>query len=280
MSIYRMEEHGALALRTGHDPGVAHGVYQAWTQWMLGFADQSASCVDDMIELAERLEHPLTMAYALCFAALMRNHRGDHAIARDLAEEALVITTENRFALWSAWARMQQGWGIAGLGDFARGIPLMREGLEGWKNTGARVGFTFFPVTLAEMCINAGRLEDAATLLDDAVPVIEKNDEHFFESELWRLKGELSLRLGRDEEHVAAAERLFLRAIELAQAQNAKSWELRSRLSRARLRVSNGQSAEALAELEAVYAWFTEGLETTDLRAARALIEDLQRSAG
>jgi len=280
MSLYRMEEHGELALRTGHDPGVAHGVYQAWTLWMLGYADQSVACVDDTIELAERLEHPLTMAYALCFAALMRNHRGDHAIARDLAEEALVITTEHRFALWSAWAKMQQGWGIAGLGDFERGIPLMREGLEGWKNTGARVGFTFFPVTLAEMCIDAGRLEDAATLLDDSVPVIEKNDEHFFEAELWRLKGELSLRLGPEQAPSAAeAERLFERAIELSRTQDAKAWELRSWLSRARLWAANGRKAEALAALTAVYSWFTEGFESEDLRAARALVEELKRSS-
>jgi TOMM system kinase/cyclase fusion protein len=279
LRIYDPREHGTLAaLRTGHDPGVAHGVYRAWTLWMLGFADQSADCVDRMIRLAERLEHPLTMAYALCFAALMRNHRGDHEIAKHLAEEALVITTENCFALWSAWARMQQGWALASLGNIERGIPLMREGLEGWKNTGARVGFTFFPVTLAEMCLHAGRLDDTEQLLDEALPMVQNNDEHFYEAELCRLKGELCL-ARRDDALVAEADAHFRRGIEVAREQRALSWELRCTMSRSRYLAAAGDGAAALSGLEAVCARFSEGFETADLRAAHEQIATLRARA-
>ena len=83
---------------------------------------------------------------------------------------------------------MQLGWALAGSGELVRGIPLMTTGLEGWKSTGARVGFTFFPVTLAEMSLRAGQLEVAEQLLADAVPMIEENDEHFYEPELLRLR--------------------------------------------------------------------------------------------
>ena len=276
LRIYDPREHGTLAaLRTGHDPGVAHGVYRAWTLWMLGYPDQSARCVHEMIELAEKLEHPLTLAYALCFAALMRNHRGDYAIAKELAAEALVITTENRFALWTAWARMQQGWAMAGLGDFERGIPAMREGLEGWKSTGARVGFTFFPVTLAEMCLHAGKLDDAEQLLDDALPMVENNDEHFYEAELCRLKGELALARGELGREPEALER-FERALTIARTQRARSWELRCSMSRSRLLSARGEREQALRELEAVHAAFDEGFESGDLRAARHQIESLR----
>ncbi|MEO8070830.1 MAG: protein kinase, partial [Acidobacteriota bacterium] len=196
LDIYDVREHGSLALRTGHDPGVAHGVYQAWALWMLGFPDQCLTTVLEMVALAKRLAHPMTEAYALCFAALMRNHRGEHAEARLLADEALAITTENKFALWTAWGTMQRGWALAGGGDYGRGIPQMRDGLDLWKQTGARVGFTFFPVTLAEMCLKANLPADAMALLDEAAPMVETNDERFYEAELLRLKGELAIRTG------------------------------------------------------------------------------------
>ena len=87
--LYDVHVHGALALRTGHDPGVAHGVYLAWALWMLGYPDQALRWVNDMIELARRLAHPLSLAFALCYAALVRNYRGEHDEARSLADEAL-----------------------------------------------------------------------------------------------------------------------------------------------------------------------------------------------
>jgi predicted ATPase len=258
---------------------------------MLGYADQSLRAVEEMIQLSEELAHPLTMAYALCFAALMRNHRGDHREAQELAEEALVITVENRFALWTAWAKMQQGWALASLGDFERGIPLMREGLLGWKNTGARVGFTFFPVTLAEMCLNSGRLDECATLLADALPMVQNNDEHFYEAELWRLTGEcLSRREGAaagDPVPSAAvttsavatesdADAHFTRAIAIAREQQAKAWELRSAMSRSRWLAARGRAAEALVQLGEIYARFTEGFATADLVAAGAELKRLE----
>jgi TOMM system kinase/cyclase fusion protein len=273
LSIYEPKEHGSLALRTGHDPGVAHGVYRAWTLWMLGYADQSLRVVDEMIRLSRELAHPLTIAYALCFAALMRNHRGEHREAHALAQDALVITVENRFALWTAWARMQQGWALASLGDFERGIPLMREGLDGWKSTGARVGFTFFPVTLAEMCLNAGRLEECCELLEQALPMVQSNDEHFYEAELCRLKGESAVRAASETE----ADAHFLRAIEVARRQQARSWELRGVVSRGRWLANRGRAAEALSQIGEVYARFSEGFATADLAGARAEIARLER---
>jgi adenylate cyclase len=271
LDIYSVRDHGSLALRTGHDPGVAHGVYQAWTLWMLGYPDQALACVKDSIALARRLAHPLTMAYALCFAALIHNHRGEHEEARALSDESLGITIENKFALWTAWGKLQRGWALAALREYDRGIRLMREGLDDWKNTGARVGFTFFPVTLAEMCLHAGRLADAVSLLDEAVPMIERNDEHFYEAELWRLRGEAAL-LRADGR--ASADEHFRRGLELSLAQKAKAWELRLVLSRARMLASEGEAARARAMLGEAVGWFEEGRETGDLRAARAQLAE------
>lgn len=273
IAIYNPREHGFLAVRTGQDPGVAHGVYLAWALWMLGYPDQSLARVNETIELAKRLNHPMTVAYALCFGALIRNHRGDHAEAQALSQRALDITVPNKFALWTAWAKMQRGWAMAGMKDYPQGIPLMKEGLEGWKNTGARVGFTFFPVTLAEIYLQTGQHSEAAPLLEEASPMVENNDEHFYEPELLRLKGEFCLSVAGEQDGAADAAAHFARGIEVAHRLSGKSWELRLAASRARLLARQGKPADALHTLHETYDWFSEGFETADLRAARFQIE-------
>lgn len=274
MKLYDVKAHGALALKTGHDPGVAHGVYQAWSLWMLGCPDQALAVVTHMVELARRLSHPLTTAYALCFAALIRNHRADHAEARALSEEALAITEPNKFALWSAWATMQLGWALCGAGQLSAGIPQMTRGLEGWKSTGARVGFTFFPVTLAEMCLRAGRLESAEQLLAEAAPMIAQNAEHFYEPELLRLRAELSRKQAPGADGQAL--QLLERGLSIARARKGKSWELRLVTLRAELLAAGGEAKLAADELSTVLESFREGHGTGDLRAARALLDSLR----
>jgi tetratricopeptide (TPR) repeat protein len=275
--LYDRREHGHLAWRTGHDPGVAHGVYLAWALWMLGYPDQALARVTEMVDLANRLAHPLTIAYARCFAALIRNHRGDHTEAKVLSEAALEITIPNMFALWTAWAKLQRGWSMAGLKDYEHGIPLMKAGLEEWKNTGARVAVTFLPVTLAEMCLLAGQHSESARMLEEAAIMIANNDEHFYEPELLRLKGELRLAAAGDRDGAAEeAAAHFARGIEVARTLSGRSWELRLAASRARLLASCGEIARAKETLRETLGWFTEGFESADLRAARAQLKALE----
>jgi predicted ATPase len=73
------------------------------------------------------------------------------------------------------------------------------------------------------------------------------------------------------------AEGYFLKAIEIAQKQQAKSWELRASTSLARLWQSQGKRAEAHRLLSDVYNWFTEGFDTKDLQEAKALLEELSQ---
>ena len=276
IGIYDPQQHGSLAMRIGQDPGVAHGVYLAWALWMLGYPDQSLARVIGAVELAKRLNHPMTLAYALCFAALIRNHRGDYAGAHAFSESALDITVPNKFALWTAWSKMQCGWAKAGMKNYQQGISLMKEGLEEWKNTGARVGFTFFPVTLAEMYMHTKQYPEAALLLEEAAAMVGKNDEHFYEPELLRLKGEFCLSVGSPRDGAAAdAAAYFVRGIEVARRLRGKSWELRLATSRARLLAGGPETAAASDVLRETYGWFMEGFETADLLAARRQIAAL-----
>jgi hypothetical protein len=119
--------------------------------------------------------------------------------------------------------------------------------------------------------------------------LVEKNDERFYEAEVWRIKGELTLAqfsVPRLESSVTdprslppdpqgEAEACFQKTIEVAQQQQAKSLELRAGMSLARLWQSQGKTAEARQILAEIYSWFTEGFETKDLQEAKGLLQTL-----
>ncbi len=131
---------------------------------------------------------------------------------------------------------------------------------------------------LAEGYARDGQVAAGLKTIDEALALVAKNDERWNEAELYRLKGELTLKASR--EHPASAiekeaETCFEKALEIARAQSAKSWELRAAISLARLWQQQGKHADAHQLLSGIYNWFTEGFETSDLRDARTLIEAL-----
>ena len=125
---------------------------------------------------------------------------------------------------------------------------------------------------LAEALARAGHTEEGQALLDEALAQVQRTGERWNEAELHRLKGELLLQRGDDPEEV---ESCFRRAIEVAQRQEARSWELRATTSLARLLRDQGRVDDAREMLSAIYAWFTEGFDTPDLVEAKALLDEL-----
>jgi predicted ATPase len=117
----------------------------------------------------------------------------------------------------------------------------------------------------------AGQAQAGLELLEEALDRVAKNDERWFAAEVHRLRGELSLSLFDPTE----AEKCFLRAVRVAQEQNAKMWELRATMSLAQLWCDRGRRAEARDLLAPVYAWFTEGFDIADLKDAKALLDAL-----
>jgi predicted ATPase len=124
---------------------------------------------------------------------------------------------------------------------------------------------------LARACEIAGQVEEVVTLLDEALQIVERTGERWFEAELNRLKGQLLLRQG----HTEAAEELYRKALAIALEQEAKLWELRAATSLAGLRRDQGRHVEARDLLAPVYGWFTEGFDTPDLKEAKALLDEL-----
>jgi predicted ATPase len=124
---------------------------------------------------------------------------------------------------------------------------------------------------LARACEIAGQIEEAVTLLDDALRIVERTGERWFAAELNRHKGQLLLQQGRSE----TAEGLYRKALRIAVEQEARLWELRATMGLARLRRDQGRHTEARDLLAPVYGWFTEGFNTQDLKEAKALLDEL-----
>ena len=169
-----------------------------------------------------------------------------------------------------------RGWVLAERGNLAEGLAAMRQGLAEFREAGgASVTVPYHLGLLAETSLRAGDRHEAREMLAEALRVAEQNNEHWWDAELWRLKGELALK----QETVEAephddreAERCFRQALTIAQRQGAKSLELRAAMSFFRLHQSYTDGKEARRRMAAIYGSFVEGFQTRDLVEARALL--------
>jgi predicted ATPase len=119
----------------------------------------------------------------------------------------------------------------------------------------------------------ADQLEEGLTVLAEALTLVHKTEERWYEAELYRLKGELLLQ--QSFENHSEAETCFQKAIAIAQNQSAKSWELRAATSLAKWWQSQGKRDDARELLGEIYGWFTEGFDTADLKDAKMLLDEL-----
>jgi predicted ATPase len=165
-----------------------------------------------------------------------------------------------------------RGWVKVKNGEVAEGISLLRSGSVAYRATGAELWMPHYTTLLAGACEIAGQVEEASTLLEEALQIGERTGERWFAAELNRLKGQLLLRQGRSD----AAEEFYRKALSIAEEQEAKLWELRAAASLARLRRDQGRHAEARDLLAPVYGWFTEGFDIPDLKEAKALLDELE----
>ena len=141
------------------------------------------------------------------------------------------------------------------------------------RATGAALLRPYFLALLAEAQGTLGEPEAGLTVLTEALTLVNTTGERLWEPKLYCLKGELLLQQSSDNQ--AEAETCFHHALEIARSQQAKSFELRTATSLARLWQQQGKRQEAHDLLAPVYYWFTEGFDMADLQEAKALLEEL-----
>ena len=191
--------------------------------------------------------------------------------AQELAEAVITLSTEHEFPFWLAAGTIMRGWALAEQGQAEEGMAQIGQGMAAKRATGSRLAWPYWLALLAEACWRAGKADEGLSALTEALAAVHRSGERSDEAELYRLKGELLLT--RSAAPHAEAETYFCQALDIARRQQARSLELRAALSLSWLWQSQGKRAEARQLLAEIYGWFTEGLDTTDLQEAKALLE-------
>jgi TOMM system kinase/cyclase fusion protein len=281
-ALYDPQQHRSHAFRYGYDPGTACQAYTALALWLLGYPDQALTRSHDALTLAQELTHPFSLSYALHFAAVLHEFRREGQTVQERAEATVSLSIEQGFPLWVAGGMILRSWVRAAWcpapvsGQAGGEIAQIRQGLDAWRTTGAEVFRPHYLALLAEAYGKAEQAEQGLTALAEALTLMERTGERWWEAEMHRLKGELLLaQVGRERLSVEDVETCFQQALAVACRQQAKSLELRAAMSLARLWHRQGKCAAAYQLLAAIYGWFTEGFDTADLQEAKALLEEL-----
>jgi predicted ATPase len=273
IALYDRQQHSAHTLLYSQDPGVACLSYAAQTLWLLGYPEQALQRSHEALTLAQEVAHPLSLAYALFFAAWLHQLRREVPLAQARSEAVISLAAEHGFVHWGALGTVLRGWICATQGQAEEGMAQIYQGLAAWQATGARGVRPLLLALLAEAYEQGEQAEEGLRALTKALAEVEHTGERRHEAELYRLKG--ALLLAQSVDHTAEAEACFHRALDVARCQQAKSLELRAAMSLARLWQGQGKRTAAYELLAPVYNWFTEGFDTADLQEAKTLLDAL-----
>ncbi len=246
--------------------------WQAHALWCLGYPQQALNRGLDAVKLVQDLDQPFNQALVSAYLALLQQLRADEAISREHAEQALALTSKYQAPYYRTWAGILVSYALALEQPDEERIAHLRASITEFKTPGARLRLPYYLSLLAHTYEKAGRAEDGLACIDEALAEARTHNERWWDAELHRMRGELLLMHGADASDVEAA---HLRALEIARAQQAMSLELRATMSLARLWIAQNRPADARDRLGNMYAWFTEGFDTPDLRAARLLLAQL-----
>jgi class 3 adenylate cyclase/predicted ATPase len=273
LARYDPQQHRVYAFLYGEDAGVVCASHDAWTLWLLGYPEQGQVRNEEAVTLAQQSAYPFSLSFALSFAAVFHQFRREVQTAQEYTAASISVATAQGFPFWRARGVLLHGWALAHQGHAQAGIEQITQGLTAHRATGGEIGRPYFLALLGEAHGIIGHIELGINVLKDALALVDKTGERWYEPELYRLKGELLLQQSSDNH--AEAETCFHHAIRRAQSQQAKSWELRATTSLATLWQQQGRRQEAHDFLAPVYHWFTEGFDTADLQDAKALLEAL-----
>jgi adenylate cyclase len=274
IALYDPKQHRASAFLYGEDAGVVCQSLAAWTLWCLGSPHQGLTRSHEVVTLAQQSAYPFSVAFALGLSATCHALRREVRLTQERAEAVISLAKDQGFPYWMAVGALMCGWALAHQGQGKEGVEQMTQGLRAYRATGAVALQPYFLALLAEAHGTLRQSEAGLTVLTEALTRVDTTGERWYESEIYRLQGELLLQQTLDNQ--VKAESCFCHALDLARSQQAKSLELRTATSLARLWQRQGKRAEARQVLGDVYGWFTEGFDTADLKDAKALLDALQ----
>ena len=263
------EQHRLTFVYGGHDPGACARNINAALLCVLGYPEQAQRQSQAALALAQELAHPNTLAlgyfFALLVALFVRDLTKVEQLASDLDEFA---RSDNAPQGYSADAESFRGWLLAERGSVEHGLALMRRSHKTWQGWDP----WSFPqgACMATMLGKAGLAGEGLQLVDEGLHAAERGGAHWYDAELYRVRADL--RRAMDADGWIEVQKDLEKSIETARAQHARCFELRAATDLARLWAERGQRQKAHDLLAPILGWFTEGLDTPDLMAARVCL--------
>ncbi|MBI4641214.1 MAG: AAA family ATPase, partial [Candidatus Tectomicrobia bacterium] len=256
IALYDPQHHRSLAFGGRGDPGVSGRSYITSVLWLLGYPDQALKMSHEALTMAQERSHPLSSALALTYTTILHQYRRESQLTQERAEATITLSTDQGFAQLLAMGTILRGWALTEHGQREEGIAQILEGFAAYRATGAELQQSYWLALLAEAYGNVGQVEEGLTLLTEVLAVVKKSSGRWWEAEIYRLEGELLLRVGeRESKRVShspilpffhsSPEACFLQALEIARRQQAKSLELRAATSLSRLWQQQGKREEA-----------------------------------
>jgi predicted ATPase len=263
------------ANRFAYDYGIELGsfsyAYGGWCWWLLGYPDQGVGLTEEAIAVGERVRHDYSRSRALYCKSVVHAFRREWEIVEGCAVAAIAIAQDRGLGMMEAVARIMLAAAQAMQRTDHESAGKIRQAIALYRATGTKIQSTHHLSLLAQALAACGHYSEGLAVLREAADLIEETGERYVEAEIHRLKGDLVLAgNGRAE-----AEACYVRALEVARSQEARSFELRSATSLARLWGEQGRNAQARELLAPVFGWFTEGFDTADLKEAKALLNEL-----
>ena len=273
IALYDAAEHRPLGVRFGQDVGVTILSFRSLALWILGYPEAALADTEQACEHAREIGQAATLMYALAVTLSTLIHCRDHATAATQSGELVTLADQKGALFWKAFGMLNHGCVLALTGKAADAVHAITSGIAIYRSTGSTLWLPLHLSYLTMAYAELGQFDDAWRCIGEAMTAMETTKEKWCEADIHRIAGEIAL-MG-PEPDATKAETSFERALAVARAQQAKSWELRASMSLARLWRDQGKRAEAHELLAPVYGWFTEGFDTLDLKEAKALLDAL-----
>lgn len=230
------------------DARVAAHANASCVLWLLGKPRQAIQRGQRALELAKRLAHPFSQAYALNFLGTLSQLCGDHALTYQYADAQIGLSETYGFPFWTATGRMLKAWSESLNHPLEVTCQTFQQALNDYERSGNRLALSYFRAILTTLYQTAGQLENAQRVIETALNEANDTGEGFFSAELLRLKGELVLALNSQDD--VNAESFFIRAYQHAISQDSHTLALRAATSLARLVSAQENNTASLNRLQ------------------------------
>ncbi len=269
LALYDPDKHGHMAFIYGQDPGMYCHIFMAWVLFAQGFPDKAVNSAETSIAVARKVEHPSSIAFAMCMGLPVFEQCGALERVRELSQQAMEVCGEYRLIHWLAFASFMNGLAHAFLSDLSEGIEKMRGALGMWRATGARTILPYFHSLLAERLGEQGNVSEALEVQAEVPSTNVAGLETFFEPTWQRTRAGLLVKRDHGDDRERALELLELAARGARERGDCMA-EMAALTDLIALLQRRGTSwEEPLARLGELVESITEGIDTPIVARAR-----------